>query len=206
LVLGQKSRPCFARTVSDVDLGGTGGYPEPPLAGSEADTLVGSLERQRATFFWKCSDLDADSLRVKLGASSVTLGGLLKHLAHMEDINFTRDLAGGPLPAPWNGVDPSIVSEWAWRSAADDTPDELYNFWQESADRSRLAVVDFLRESGPGGTYEMPWGATVSLRRLLVDMVEEYGRHTGHADLIRESIDGRVGEDPPGGPYEFHLD
>ena len=77
------------------------GYPEPPLVGSETDTLVGSLERQRATFADKCADLGGDQLRMTVGASSVTLGGLLKHLAYMEDLNFTWELGGRALPSPW---------------------------------------------------------------------------------------------------------
>ena len=80
--------------MTDVD---EPGYPEPPAVGDEAATLVGSLERQRATLAWKCADLDAAGLRTRVGASSMTLGGLLKHLAYMEDINFSRDLAGFPL-------------------------------------------------------------------------------------------------------------
>ena len=77
------------------------GYPEPPLAGSEEETLIGSLERQRATFAYKCEGLTSEQLRRRVGASEVTIAGLLKHLAYMEDINFTRELAGLPLPAPW---------------------------------------------------------------------------------------------------------
>ena len=73
-------------------------YPEPPAVGSEAATLLGSLERQRATFAWKCADLAADGLAAHLPSSELTLGRLLKHLAYMEDLNFTRDLAGADLP------------------------------------------------------------------------------------------------------------
>ena len=67
------------------------GYPEPPAVGDEASTLLGSLERQRVTLAWKCADLDEAGLRATLPPSTVTLGGLLKHLAYMEDVNFTRD-------------------------------------------------------------------------------------------------------------------
>ena len=181
--------------ADDIDLG----YPEPPAVGSEAATLVGSLERQRATFAWKCADLDDAGLRVSVGASSVTLGGLLKHLAYMEDINFTRDLAGRDVPAPWNqpgGAD-------AWDSAAGDTSDQLYALWGDAVARSRTAVTEALAKGGVELVFSTPGGKPQSLRRLLVDLIEEYGRHTGHADLIRESIDGRVGEDPPGRPYPY---
>jgi uncharacterized damage-inducible protein DinB len=182
---------------------GEPGYPEPPAVGSEAATLVGSLERQRATLAWKCADLDAAGLRARLGPSAVTLGGLLKHLAYMEDINFSRDLGGGDLPAPWNAVDWSTDAGWEWRSASENTPDELYALWEDAVARSRSAVMDSLAHDGMDGLSRTPSGRAQTLRRLLVDMIEEYARHTGQADLIRESVDGRVGEDPPGKPYPY---
>ena len=88
--------------------------------------------------------------------------------------------------------------------STDDDPETLYALWDQSVARSRRAfVLDAVRRGGAGGTFEERPGIRVSLRRLLVDFIEEYGRHTGHADLIRESIDGRVGEDPPGGPTPY---
>jgi hypothetical protein len=180
------------------------GYPEPPVAGSEAATLVGSLERQRATLAWKCAGLDAAGLRTTVGVSAVTLGGLLKHLAFMEDINFTRDLAGQHLPAPWSGVDRTADAGWEWRSAASDSPAALYGLWQQAVDRSRAAVTGALTADPDALSRPLRRGPA-SLRRLLVDMIEEYGRHTGHADLIREAVDGRTGEDPPGPPYPYEL-
>lgn len=182
-----------------------GGYPEPPAIGREIATLVGSLERQRATFAWKCADLDAAGLCVSIGASSVTLGGLLKHLAFMEDINFSRDLAGLDLPPPWNVVDWSSEQGWEWRSAAQDTPEQLYALWGDAVARSRSAVAHALSDAGMDRLFSTASGKSLSLRRLLVDMIEEYARHTGQADLIRESVDGRVGEDPPGAPYPYQL-
>ena len=188
--------------MTDVD---EPGYPEPPAVGDEAATLLGSLERQRATLAWKCADLDATGLSTRVGASSMTLGGLLKHLAYMEDINFSRDLAGRDLPAPWNGVNWRIESDWEWHSAAVDPPERLYALWRDAVARSRSAVFDALAGGGLDGVFSPPGGQAQTLRRLLVDMIEEYARHTGHADLIRESVDGRVGEDPPGRSYPFAL-
>jgi hypothetical protein len=78
---------------------------EPPLAGSEVDHLVGALDRLRTTFRWKADDLDAAALQVRIGASSLTLGGLLKHLARVEDEIFLTKLTGEPLGPPWNEVD-----------------------------------------------------------------------------------------------------
>lgn len=181
------------------------GYPEPPLVGSETDTLVGSLERMRATFAHKCAELDAAGLRMTVGASTVTLGGLLKHLAYMEDINFTGEVAGRELPEPWASMPADGRSEVVWRSAADDSPETLYRQWNVAVARSRSVLREVLATADPGMTYTTG-GEPGTIRRLLVDFVEEYGRHTGHADLIREAVDGRVGEDPPGRPYPFSID
>ena len=148
---------------------------EPPVAGSEIDTLTGSLERQRRTFAWKCGGLDAAGLRATVGVSSVTLGGLLKHLALVEDDYFTRRLAG------------------------QDSPEQLMALWQDAVARSRAALARALASGGPDQLSRFVWpdGRSPSLRRILIDLIEEYARHTGQADLIRESVDGLVGEDPP---------
>jgi hypothetical protein len=182
-------------------------YPEPPLAGDEAATLLGSLERQRATFAWKCSGLDAAGLQARHAPSSMTLGGLLKHLALVEDNYFSRKLLGRELGPPWDTVDWDADPDWEWHSAADDTPDELLALWRAAVDRSRAAVTELLAD---GDIWQLsrraaPDGAAPSLRRVLVDLIEEYARHTGHADLIRESVDGLSGEDPPGEPIAYAL-
>ena len=117
----------------------------------------------------------------------------------MEDINFTRDLAGAELPEPWSGVDWATEAGWEWRSAAQNPPEQLWALWRDAVARSRVAVAG----GGLDGLSHNPDGSAFTLRRLLVDMIEEYARHTGQADLIRESIDGRIGEDPPGKPYPY---
>jgi hypothetical protein len=172
---------------------------EPPVAGSEADTLTGSLERQRRTLAWKCEGLDAAGLNQRLAPSSITLGGLLKHLALVEDEYLTRRLLGKPLGAPWDAVDWDAEPDWEWSSAASDTPEELYALWESAVARSRAHVRQALAEGGPGTLTACTnaRGESPSLRLVLVELIEEYARHVGHADLLRESIDGRVGEDPP---------
>lgn len=172
---------------------------EPPVAGDETATLLGSLDRQRAIFAWKCSNLDAEGLRATVGASSMTLGGLLKHLALVEDDYFTGKLLGRDLPPMWTEVDWEADPDWEWRTAADDTPEELRRLWEESVARSRAAVREALVDGGLDQLCRRTWadGRAPSLRRILVDLIEEYARHVGHADLIRESVDGSVGEDPP---------
>ncbi len=172
---------------------------EPPVAGNEADTLVGSLERQRATFAWKCADLDEAGLRATVGLSTMTLGGLCKHLAFVEDYYFTFRLNGEALGPPFDAVDFDAEPDWEWRTSLDDSPASLYALWHGAVARSRIALAEALARGGPDQLIRHTWpdGRTPSLRRMMVDLIEEYARHTGHADLIRESVDGRTGEDPP---------
>ena len=170
------------------------------MAGEEAHTLLGSLERQRATFAWKCSGVDASGMRATVGASALTLGGLLKHLALVEDEYFTRRLHKRPLGPPWSEVDWEANPDWPWESAFRDSPDHRMTLWLDAVNRSRECVTEALDADGVDqlARFVFPDGQAPSLRRILVDLIEEYARHTGHADLLREAIDGRVGEDPPG--------
>ena len=170
---------------------------EPPVAGTEIDTLLGALERNRRTFAWKCGGLDADGLNAKHPPSTVTLGGLLKHLALVEDEYFTGRLLGHDLPAPWDTADWDANPDWEWNSAVDDSPEQLMSLWQDAVDRSRKAVALAGGHPDQLAKYVSKDGRSPSLRYILVDMIEEYARHTGHADLIRESIDGLVGESVP---------
>ena len=87
---------------------------EPPVAGSEVDTLLGALERNRRTFAWKCGGLDAAGLKKQHPPSTVTLGGMLKHLALVEDDYFTRRLLGKEFGAPWDTVDWDADPDWEW--------------------------------------------------------------------------------------------
>jgi hypothetical protein len=172
---------------------------EPPFAGSEAEHLVGALDRLRTTFRWKADGLDAEGLRTRIGASALTLGGLLKHLAAVEDYTFTVKLRGDPMGAPWDATGWDGSNDWEFASAADDPPEELYALWDGAVERSRKRIEAALADGGLDQPAHVtgPDGEPASLRRLLCDLIEEYGRHTGHADLIREAVDGRVGEDPP---------
>ena len=173
------------------------GRPEPPLAGDETATLQGFLDYQRATLAWKCGGLDAAGLRATVGASSMTLGGLLKHLAYVEDLWCSRRLHGRD-PAPrWDTVDWKADPDWDWHSAADDTPEQLFALWGDAVARSRSLVAEALGEGGlerPAAWIDDWYGIAPSLRWILVHMIEEYARHNGHADLLRESVDGLTGE------------
>jgi uncharacterized damage-inducible protein DinB len=172
------------------------GRPEPPAAAGETATLLGFLEFLRATLAWKCAGLDAAGLRATVAASSMTLGGMLKHLAYVEDDWFTRDLAGRDRPPPWDAVDWQADPDWDWHSAANDTPEQLRALWQEAMARSRAVVTEALAGGGLSQLARRPWpdGQAPSLRWILVHMIEEYARHNGHADLIRERIDGVAGD------------
>ncbi|MBB6627016.1 DUF664 domain-containing protein [Nocardioides sp. KIGAM211] len=174
---------------------------EPPLAGTETEHLTGALDRLRATFRWKADDLDAAGLRATVGASTLTLGGLLKHLAAAEDFHHTVKLTGEPLGEPWTGWGWDGSNDWELTSAADDTPEHLYATYDAAVVRSRSRLDAVLADGGLDQLIHVSDGAGnhASLRRMLFDLVEEYGRHTGHADLLREAVDGLTGEDPPPG-------
>jgi hypothetical protein len=172
---------------------------EPPLAGTEVEHLLGALDRLRTTFRWKADGLDAAGLRTRIGASALTLGGLLKHLAWAEDLMWTTKLSGGPLGPQWDAG--RGVEDWEFISAADDTPAQLYTLWDDTVERSRARLDAALADGGLDQLVHLAWPGRgrLSLRRLVCDLIEEYGRHTGHADLLREAVDGLVGEDPPPG-------
>lgn len=172
----------------------------PPLAGDDTATLLGSLERQRATFAWKAGGLDAAGLRVTVGASTITLGGLVKHLTAVESLTFNWKFLGRDPGEPWNAIDWDADPDWPWHSAAADPPEELYAMYHDAVARSRALMDELVADGGLDQLSPRDWpgGDKPSLRRIVVDHIEEYARHTGHADLIREAVDGLVGEDPPG--------
>lgn len=174
---------------------------EPPLAGSDETQLIGALERLRTTFRWKADGLDAAGLGQRAARSKLTLGGLLKHLALVEDYMFTVKNDGTPLGEPWPEIDWAADPEWEFTTAADDSPEALYALWDDAVERSRRRVAAALARDGglDQRVADDRDGEHASLRRLVFDLVEEYGRHTGHADLLREAVDGLTGEDPPDG-------
>ena len=173
------------------------GRPEPPVAAGEAATLLGFLDYQRATLAWKCSGLDAAGLRATTAASTMTLGGILKHMALVEFGWFSGSLHGREDEPPWDAVDWKADPDWEWRTAAEDSPEELFALWQRAVDRSRADVAQVLDDGdGLDRLAKRTWadGRSPSLRWILCHMIEEYARHNGHADLLRESVDGATGE------------
>ena len=171
------------------------------MAGNELEHLIGALERLRATFRWKADGLDASGLQARIPSSSLTIGGLLKHLALVEDMTFSVKFTGAPFEDPWTIFNGEASEDWEFTSSQDDSTEKLYACWDAAVARSRTRLAAALELGGLDQEAHIASevGIHASLRRLVFDLVEEYGRHTGHADLLREAIDGRVGEDPPPG-------
>lgn len=164
------------------------------VAGEEA-TILGFLNFLRGTIRLKTDGLTDDQLRARLEPSSMTLGGMLKHLSNVEDYWFNHCLGGNAPAEPWASVDWKSAPDWDWDSAADDDGDRLRAMWEAAVAASdahwgRLSALEGFSLDSTGGPPDEP----VSARWVLVHMVEEYARHCGHADLLRESIDGSVGE------------
>jgi hypothetical protein len=176
--------------------------PEPAPTADEAEMLIFALNRSRAQFAWKVGGLDAAALNKPQPPSTMTIGGIVKHLAFVQDWTAIR-LTGRvqEMPAPWRSVDWDADPAYPWHSAGDDSPDELYALWTSAVQRCRAAITEVLADGGLDQpvkfTVEPNW--TPSARRVLVDLHDEYARHVGHVDLFREAIDGLVGEDPPQG-------
>ncbi|WP_204261382.1 DUF664 domain-containing protein [Blastococcus saxobsidens] len=128
----------------------------------------------------------------------MTLGGLLlEHLTLVEGLWFALRLRGRSPGKVWEPVDRDADPDWAWHSAADDSPAELRARWEGAVERSRELVAEALADGGLDTRCTVPpWDDDTrpTLRWVLVHMIEEYARHNGHADLLRESVDGRTRE------------
>jgi uncharacterized damage-inducible protein DinB len=172
------------------------GRPEPPVAADETATLLGFLEYQRTTLAWKCAGLDAAGLGATVATSSMTLGGMIKHLAYVEDWWCCWILHGREPGPPWDTVDWEADADWDWHSAATDSAEQLRTLWRGAVARSDSLVAEALGDGGLEQLARHKWadGRAPSLRWILVHLIEEYARHNGHADLIRESVDGLTGE------------
>src|SRR4051812_43751693 len=168
-----------------------------PTLGDERATLVESLRRQRLTLEMKCSGLDADAMaRRSIEPSTMSLLGLVRHLAEMERATFRELMSGEDASRLFTSAtdrdgdfdgavaDPRVVAEaWdAWRTEV-----EFGTRFVEAAPSLDITGNDPLNQHGSGG-------GSMSLREALVGLIEEYARHMGHADLLRERIDGRIGQ------------
>src|SRR5215217_2475895 len=166
---------------------------DPPLRAGEAETLVAFLDYHRDTLMQKVAGLDREQLGRTLGPSSMTLGGMVKHLTLVEDSWFSVRLKGRPPAAPWDTVDWDDDPDWEWRTGATDGPESLIAAYAETRERVTGIVDEILAGEGLDAASVVPsrrGEGSFSLRWILLHMLEEYARHNGHADLLRESIDG----------------
>lgn len=163
---------------------------DPAFVAGERQTLVEFLDYYRAVLLRKAAGLSQAELDVRLGPGSLTIGGLVKHMALVEDGWFHEGWSGRPQVEPWASVDWGAQPDWELESAGDDAPQTLATIYADAIERSRAAIAD---SHDLGASVDIR-GRVFSLRWILVHMIEEYARHCGHADLIRESIDGRTGD------------
>jgi uncharacterized damage-inducible protein DinB len=171
------------------------GRVDPELGADERTMLSAYLDYHRATLVWKASGLTQAQLATTIASSSLTIAGLVKHMALVEDSWFTERFAGLPEPQPWDGVDWDADPDWEFRTALEDTPEALLAQYAESCARSRavVAAADSLDQRSVAESRHEP-GQHFTLRWILLHMIEETARHNGHVDLIREAIDGVTGE------------
>ena len=170
---------------------------EASFGADERTMLSAFLDYHRATLAWKASGLTQAELSQTIPSSSLTIGGLVKHMALVEDSWFIEDFLGQPMPEPWASVDWEADRDWELHTAADDTPEELLALYAESCARSRaiVAAAESLDQRAVATARHGPeQGQPFTLRWILLHMIEETARHNGHVDLIRESIDGLTGE------------
>jgi uncharacterized damage-inducible protein DinB len=161
--------------------------PEPPYVGGERDTLVGFLDYQRATLLWKCADIGpGDLVRRAVPTSNLSLIGIVRHMTLVEWSWFEERFSGLSVPPPIS-MDEDVDADFNDLDPA-----------RADADFARFdAQCDISRRLTAAGELDQLAEAArnpLTLRWILVHMIEEYARHNGHADLLREAIDGAVGE------------
>jgi uncharacterized damage-inducible protein DinB len=162
--------------------------PDDAFVAGERRTLEVFLDIHRATFAWKCAGLDGEQLaRRSVPSSNLSLLGLIRHLADAERHWFGRYVGGLDLPAAFSGPDgPDAAFDLADADAAEDDYGRMVAEWN----RWRTAVA----ERSLDEVFDAPGWGQRSLRWVYNHLIEEYARHNGHADLLREAIDGAVGE------------
>jgi hypothetical protein len=166
---------------------------DPHPNGSESSLLVEYLDYQRETVLSKTEGLTQAQLIVEHPPSELTLAGLLHHLALVEENWMEVRFSGLPEREPWAGVDWDADPDWDFHTAGSMEPDQLRDRYRQACERSRQVVS---AASGPDQLSAKPLadGRHFSLRWVLLHLIEETARHAGHADLLREGIDGSVGE------------
>ena len=162
--------------------------PDPPLIAGEREMLRAFLDYHRATLAMKCDGLSDEELRRQsMPPSTLTLLGLIRHMAEVERTWFRRVINNEDIPLVWSADGDYQVAYDASRA----TRSEAFAAWQAEVERARQieAAADSLDVTG----HQPRWGEDVSLRLVMLHLIHEYARHNGHADFLREGIDGTVG-------------
>jgi uncharacterized damage-inducible protein DinB len=161
-----------------------------PALGDERATLTEYLRFQRLTLQVKCNGLDAAQLaRRSVEPSTLSLLGLVRHMAEVERKWFRQRFAGQDVPNRYQSDD-EPDGDFDGAVADQAVVDEAWAAWQEEV----TFAEEFARETDLSFVGRDGAGEPISLRELLVHMIEEYARHNGHADMLRERIDGRIGQ------------
>jgi uncharacterized damage-inducible protein DinB len=162
---------------------------DPSLEAAERPMLEDWLEYHRATLALKCAGLDDEQLRLRaVPPSNLSLVGLVRHMAEVERTWFRRVLAGEPIPLVYSDAGDYQVAY----DAAEADVEEAFTIWRAEIEQARAIEARAADLAVTG--YHPKWQEHVSLRWVLIHMIEEYARHNGHADFLREAIDGRTGE------------
>jgi uncharacterized damage-inducible protein DinB len=162
--------------------------PEPPLAGTEKEMLLGFLDFLRATILWKADGLSDEELRRPHVPSGLTMLGLIKHLAYVERSWFQRSFLGADVEFPWTKEDPDAD----WRVEPNETTQAIHDLYRQEVDIANRIIADHDLDTPARKVDASHEG--LQLRWIVTHMIEETARHCGHADLMREAIDGQVGE------------
>uniref|UniRef100_UPI003C7C9DFD DinB family protein n=1 Tax=unclassified Streptomyces TaxID=2593676 RepID=UPI003C7C9DFD len=160
----------------------------PPCSGGERETLRAFLDYHRATLAMKCEGLDDEQLRQRsMPPSTLSLLGLVRHMAEVERAWFRRVFEDHEAPMVWS----DRIDFQAAYDASASTRAEAFGAWEAEVEHSRRIErqADSLDLTG----LQPRWGQEVSLRMVMVHVLLEYGRHNGHADFLREGVDGTVG-------------
>ena len=162
---------------------------DPPYVADELAMLTSWLEYHRATLAMKCDGLSEEQLRVRsVEPASMSLLGLVRHMADVERNWFRRVLNGEDAPGIyWSDAEPDGDFDLVDTASAT----EAFSTWKAECDHASALLAGATSADAIGTGRD---GEQISLRWILVHMIEEYARHNGHADLLRERIDGVVGE------------
>lgn len=162
----------------------------PPHTGNERDTLRAFLDYHRATLAMKCAGLGDDELRRQsMPPSTLSLLALVRHLAEVERAWFRRVFEDNAAPMLWSP--PGEIDFQSAYDASASSRSEAFAVWEAEVETSRR--IERAAGSLDLTGHQPRWGEDVSLRMVMVHVLLEYGRHNGHADLLREGVDGTVG-------------